>query len=94
MRDPLKDKRNKIDAIDNLLAGLLAERLSVAASMTGLKKKVRDSARETSVLRHAAGLVKNRELRPAVLAVYRELIKQGRRLQQAAKRPGGLKPSA
>ncbi len=93
MGNPLKDKRKKIDAIDGLLAGLLAERLSVAASMAGLKKRVRDSAREASVLRHAAGLVKNRALRPAVLAVYRELIKQGRRLQQAAKRPGRLKPS-
>ena len=94
MGNPLKDKRKKIDAIDSLLAGMLAERLSVAASMTGLKKKVRDSAREASVLRRVASLVKNRELRPAVLAVYRELIKQGRSLQQAAKRPGRLKPSA
>ena len=86
MRNPLEGKRKKIDAIDARLAGLLAERLSVAASLAGLKKKVRDPKREAVVLKHAAGLVKDRKLRPAVLAVYRELIKQGRRLQTASAR--------
>lgn len=84
MKNPLEEKRKKIDALDTRLAGLLAERFSIVASLAGLKKKVRDPARETTVLKHAAGLVKDRKLRPAVLAVYRELIKRGRRLQSAS----------
>ncbi len=84
MRNRLDEKRKEIDAIDARLAGLLAERLSVAASLGGLKKKIRDTAREAAVLKHAAGLVMDRRLRPAVKAVYRELIKQGRRLQRAS----------
>ena len=82
MGNPLGEKRGEIDAIDARLAGLLAERFSVAASLAGLKKKVRDPAREASVLKRATGLVKDRKLRSAVLAVYREIIKQSRRLQK------------
>lgn len=81
MGNPLNEKRKNIDAIDARLAGLLAERLSAAAALAGLKKKVRDPVREAVILKRAAGMVKDRKLRPAVLAVYRELMKQGRRLQ-------------
>ena len=81
MENPLGEKRKKIDAIDVRLAGLLAERLILAAALAGLKKKVRDPIREAAVLKRAAGLVKDPELRLAVLAIYREIIKQGRRLQ-------------
>ncbi|MFA6433268.1 MAG: chorismate mutase [Elusimicrobiales bacterium] len=81
MANPLEKKRGRIDAIDARLTGLLAGRLSLAASMTELKKKVRDPGREAAVLRRAARRVKDRTVRPAVVAIYREIIKQSRRLQ-------------
>lgn len=83
MHDLLAQKRREIDVLDARLPGLLAERVSLAASFAGLKKKVRDLKREAYVLKRAAGRIKNKTLRPAILAVYRELIKQGLRLQSA-----------
>ena len=86
MKNPLEEKRKKIDVMDARLAVLLAERLAAAASLAGLKKKIRDPAREAAVLKRAAALIKDRKLRPAVLAIYREIIKQSRRLQKANQR--------
>lgn len=91
MTDPLGEKRRQIDAVDAKLSGLLAERLSLAASMAGLKKKVRDPQREELVLERASGRIGDRALRAAVLAVYMELLKQGRSLQSAARRRGRSK---
>ena len=81
MRSPLEEKRKKIDAIDVRLAALLIKRLAIASSLAGSKIKVRDPIREAVILKRAAGLTRNRELRAAVLAVYREILNQGRRLQ-------------
>jgi len=81
MGTPLAEKRKQIDALDARLAGLMAERFSVVRSLAELKNKVRDPRREAAVLKRAAGLVKDKTLRPAVTAVYRELIKQSRLLQ-------------
>ena len=82
MENPLEKRRKKIDALDSRLAGLLAERFSVVLSLAGLKKKVRDPRREAAVLKHAAASVKDKKLRPAVTAVYGEIIRQGRLLQK------------
>ncbi len=82
MENPMEQKRRKIDALDARLAGLLAERFSVALSLAGLKKKVRDPGREAAVLKHAAASVKDKKLRPAVAAVYREIIRRSRLLQK------------
>ena len=82
MGNPLEEKRKKIDALDARLAVLLAKRFSVVRSLAELKKKVRDPLREAAVLKRAAGLIKDPTLRPAVMAVYRELIRQSRLLQK------------
>lgn len=81
MENPLEKRRKKIDALDARLAGLMAERFSLVLSLAGLKKRVRDPRREAAVLKHAAGRVKDKKLRPAVTAVYREIIRRGRLLQ-------------
>lgn len=81
MENPLEKRRKKIDALDARLAGLMAERFSLVLSLAGLKKRVRDPRREAAVLKHAAGCVKDKKLRPAVTAVYREMIRRGRLLQ-------------
>ena len=78
----MEEKRKAIDALDVRLAGLMAERFSVVRSLAGLKKKVRDPRREAAVLKRAAARVKDKKLRPAVTAVYRELIRQSRLLQK------------
>ena len=96
MINPLEKKRAEIDAIDTRLAGLLAERLTIAASLAGLKKTGRDPARETAILKRVVGLVKDGKLHPAVKTVYREIIKQGRLLQKniikKRKFPGNPQP--
>jgi chorismate mutase len=84
MTNLLRKKRSQIDALDTELSGLLAERLSLAASMAGLKKEDRDLRREALVLERVAGPIKGCALRAAVRAVYLELMKQGRLLQAAA----------
>ena len=93
MNVPLREKRRQIDAVDVKLSVLLAERLSLAASLAGLKKKVRDPRREALILERAAGRIGDRALRAAVLAVYRELLKQGRSLQSAARSGPGRRGS-
>jgi chorismate mutase len=82
MENIVEKKRKRIDALDARLAPLLAARLRAAASLKGLKKKVRDTAREAEVLARAAALVKDGKLRPAALSVYREIIRQSRLLQE------------
>jgi chorismate mutase len=82
MGDPLQEKRRALDTIDNRLASLLADRFSVVRSLAGLKKKILDPRREAAVLKHAVDRVKNKGLRSAILAVYREILKQSRLLQK------------
>ncbi len=89
----LLEKRRQIDALDTKLAGLLAERLSLAASMAGLKKRVRDPKREALVLERVAAPIRDRALRAAVRKIYRELMKQGRLLQAGAGAADRTKPA-
>lgn len=81
----LDKKRKRIDAIDSRLAPLLAARFGAVRTLAGLKKKTRDPAREAAVLEHAGRLVKSAELRAAVAAVYKEIFRQGRLIQNAHK---------
>lgn len=85
MTSAIEKKRKRIDSIDSRLAPLLAERFGVVRSLAGLKKAARDAAREAEVLAHAGRLVKKKEFRPAVAAVYKEIFRQGRRIQNADK---------
>ena len=81
MTNILARKRAKIDALDSRLAVLLAGRFAVVRSLSGLKRTVRDPKREKEVLSRVRGLVKDRTLKQAVSAVYKEIIKQARRIQ-------------
>ncbi len=85
MVSALEKTRKKIDAVDSRLAPLLAARFGLVRPLAGLKKSVRDPAREAAVLKHAGALVKTGELRTAVAAVYKEIFRQGRRIQNAHK---------
>jgi chorismate mutase len=78
----LERRRGKIDALDARLARILAERFRVVLSLVGLKKSVRDAARERVVLARVRRLVGGKELEPAAAAVYREIMKQSRLLQR------------
>jgi chorismate mutase len=82
MKDPLKEKRKRIDELDRRIARLLTGRFRAAASLRGLKKTVRDQARESVVLKRAVSAAKTPRFRAALLSVYREVIKQSRRLQE------------
>jgi chorismate mutase len=73
--------RKKIDAIDARLARLLADRLAVARSLAAFKNTIRDPRREAVVIRRAAKAASGGELRLAVAAIFREIIRQGLRLQ-------------
>jgi len=81
MISALEKKRKKIDALDSRLAALLAERFGLVKSLAGLKKTIRDPEREAAVLKTAGGLVKGQALSSAVTAVYKEIFRQGRRIQ-------------
>ncbi|MBI4802630.1 MAG: chorismate mutase [Elusimicrobia bacterium] len=82
MISALEKKRKKIDAIDSRLAGLLVKRFGLVKSLAGLKKTIRDPKREAAVLKTAGGLAGSKELRFAVAAVYKEIFRQGRRMQK------------
>lgn len=78
----LARRRQRIDDLDAKLVRTLAERLLIARSLAGLKQSVRDGARERAVLGRIRRLVGRKELEPAAVAVYREIIKHSRRLQR------------
>jgi len=82
MKNLLEKKRREIDGLDARLAGLLVRRLRLAGSLKSLKEKVRDPEREAEVLAGVSANAKDRKLVPALLAVYREIIRQSRGLQE------------
>lgn len=80
MTDKLAAARRRIDALDRRIAALAARRFAAAAPLRRLKGRAADPARERAVLanaRRAAG----RRYAAAVDAVFRELIRQTKRLQ-------------
>ena len=85
MADRLRNLRGKIDALDRRVAGLLARRftLGVAISREGLKKRPVDAAREKRVLANAASAAGKPAYRRAVRAVYAEVIRQTKKLQNS-----------
>jgi len=82
MTDELRAARKKIDALDRRLAALLGRRFALAAPLAGLKKKVSDPARERRVLANARGNAGGKIYAAGVTAVFKEIIKQSKRLQR------------
>lgn len=78
----LQRRRQRIDALDVRLVRALAERLRIARSLAGLKDSVRDRERERAILLRVRRLVASKELEPAAVAVYREIMRQSRDLQR------------
>ncbi|HOI42855.1 MAG TPA: chorismate mutase [Elusimicrobiales bacterium] len=80
MEERLEKARKKIDALDRAVARLLDRRFALASGLAPLKKKIRDPRREARVLFNVS-----RQARPvfrkAARAVYAEIIKQSRLLQ-------------
>ena len=84
MADRLRDIRGKIDELDRRVAGLLARRftLGIAIGRERLKKRFTDRAREKRVLANAASGAGKPAYRPAVRAVFTEVIRQTKKLQK------------
>ncbi len=80
MTDKLAAARRKIDALDRRLAALLARRFATAAPLKSLKKKTTDSARERIVLANARRWA-GKKYYAAAAAVFKEIIKQSKKLQ-------------
>jgi chorismate mutase len=80
MTDKLAAARRKIDALDRRIAALVSRRFALAAPLRALKGRAADPAREREVLakaRRAAG----RAHAAGVTAVFREIIRQSKKLQ-------------
>ncbi len=80
LKDELAAARAAIDAVDRRIAVLLARRFRLTGPLRLLKKKPTDHARERAVLFHAAAAAGGR-YGPAARAVFREIIRQSKRLQ-------------
>ena len=79
----LADYRNEIDLCDREIAALLSRRFAIARliGQGGLKKQIKDEAREQEVfrnIRQAAGA----EFAENAAAVYIEIIRQSRKVQE------------
>lgn len=81
MTDELRAAREKIDALDRRLASLLGRRFALAAPLAKLKKTVSDPARERRVLANARSHAGGKIYGAGVTAVFKEIIKQSKRLQ-------------
>ena len=81
MPDRLAAARAKIDLLDRRIAALLARRFALAASLSGLKKMVRDAAREKRVLANARRNAGKPAFQAGMTAVFAEVIRQSRKLQ-------------
>lgn len=82
MTDELRAARAKIDALDGRIAALLARRFALAAPLARLKKKSSDPAREKRVLANARRNAGRGIYASGAAAVFKEIIKQSRKLQR------------
>ena len=85
--------RERIDAIDQDIVGLLTERAQVALELGRVKqvtgrRTVRDAAREVQVLEHVTSASAGLFPEPELVGLYRKLIAATRRVQHAQKRDG------
>ena len=83
MTTELSAARAKIDTLDRRIARLLARRFALAAPLKGLKNTAADKARERQVLANAAAAAGKRIYSSGARAVFSEIIKQSKRLQDA-----------
>ena len=86
MANRLLEIRRKIDKLDRRVGALLARRLALALPLKHLKKIRTDPAREKQVLANAAAGAGRPALRRAVRAIYMEVIRQTKKLQDADKK--------
>jgi len=80
MAGKLEAARLKIDSLDRRLAALLARRFALAVPLLKLKGKPADPARERRVLANAAAAA-GKIYAPAARAIFKEIIRQTKRLQ-------------
>ncbi len=80
MEGRLEKARKRIDALDRAIARLLDRRFALAAGLAPLKKRIRDPRREARVLSNVSRLSRP-AFRKAARAVYAEIIKRSRLLQ-------------
>lgn len=81
MTDELAAARRKIDVLDLHLAALLARRFAAAAPLRRLKGRAADPARERRVLANARRAAGEKRYAAAVTAVFKEVIRQTKKLQ-------------
>lgn len=84
----LQQLRNRIDRLDDRVLALLNQRARVGLRVGALKrchgKRLFDAAREQAILRRLAVLNGGPLSSTAVRAIYREILRQVRRLEQSA----------
>ncbi|MCU0506153.1 MAG: chorismate mutase [Chloroflexi bacterium] len=93
--------RERIDAIDAEIVGLLNERARIALEIGRVKdaqgeKPIRDPAREAAVIERVTSASEGLFPTPELVALYRKLIAATRKVQEEqrrAKRPGGDDPA-
>ena len=94
----LAEIRGRIDEIDGLVSRLLAERLSLAQRLPGLKARlglpIQDVQREAEVLDRVASETNDHAARQAIRTIYESIIEQSRGLQATAQQAVKTTPAA
>ncbi len=84
----LAEIRGRIDEIDGLVSRLLAERLTLARRLPGVKAKlglpIQDIQREAEVLDRVMSEASDQNLRQAIRTIYESIMEQSRDLQVLA----------
>lgn len=87
----LRDARARIDELDRLISRLLAERLSVARQLSGIKANlglpIEDRQRERQVLTQAASSSSDPRISQAIAGIYEAVIDYSRSLQRPEAQP-------
>ncbi len=85
-KEKLRELREDIDRIDGKIATLMRERFSLADEIGKTKKrnkmKIENTRREKIVLAEVKKLIKGNKQKKAILNIYKEIIKQTKRLEK------------
>jgi chorismate mutase len=87
MNSDLNLIRSRIDILDNKIASLLKERLSLVLELSSIKDRIEDADRENFIIERLTGDCSNQDEKDYICSVYEKIFQTGKRLMFERKDP-------